>query len=230
MKEWNTLPKFRSRVQFPSPAPNIIMIKFFKKKLSDTNLNGTSYRVGNSKVLVGKYSYGHRTLNIIEYGNGTDLYIGKFTSVAPGVKVFLDYGGHNTSLMSSYPFQHLYNEIFEGKKYINTNGKNKGDVKIGNDVWIGMDALILNGVTINDGAIIAANSVVTKDVKPYEFIAGNPATHIKYRFDNDIIDLLQKLKWWDLEDKIIKDIMPDLLTKPSASILKELIKKFDIDQ
>ena len=202
------------------------MIKFFKKKLSDTNSHGVSYQVRNSKVLVGKYSYGYKTLNIIEYGNGTDLYIGKFTSIAPGVKIFLDYGGHNTSLMSSYPFQNLYNEIFEGNKFANMNGKNKGDVKIGNDVWIGMDTLILNGVTINDGAIIGANSVVTKDVKPYEFKAGNPATHIKSRFDKDIIELLQKLKWWDLEDKIIKDIMPDLLAKPSTSILKELIKKF----
>jgi len=200
------------------------MIKFFKKKLPDTNPTGTSYQVRNSKVSVGKYSYGHKTLNIIEYGNGTDLYIGKFCSIAPGVKVFLDYGGHNTSLMTSYPFQHLYNQIFEGNKYINTNGKNKGNVRIGNDVWIGMDTLILNGVTINDGAIIGANSVVTKDVKPYEFKAGNPATHIKNRFDNETIELLQKLKWWDLEDKIIKDIMPDLLTKPSTSILKELIK------
>ena len=201
-------------------------MNFFKKKLPDTNPNGISYKVKNSKVLIGKYTYGYKTLNIIEYGNGTDLHIGKFTSIAPGVKIFLDYGGHNTSLMSSYPFQHLYNKIFQGNKYIKTNGKNKGDVKIGNDVWIGMDTLILNGVTINDGAIIGANSVVTKDVKPYEFIAGNPAKHIKSRFDNDIIELLQKLQWWDLEDKIIKDIMPDLLAKPSISTLKELVKKF----
>ena len=209
------------------PAPISVVIKFFKKKkLPDTNSKGISYTVKKSKVTVGKYSYGHKTLNIIEYGSGTDLYIGKFTSIAPGVKVFLDYGGHNTSLMSSYPFQHLYNDVFNGKEFSNTNGKNKGDVVIGNDVWIGMDTLILNGVKINDGSIIGANSLITKDVQPYEFVGGNPAKHIKFRFDKEIIKLLLELKWWDLDDKVIKDIMLDLLKKPEINKLKELEKKY----
>ena len=200
------------------------MFKFFRKKLPDTNPSGLLYNVKKSKISVGKYTYGYKTLNIIEYGNGTDLYIGKFTSIGPGVKVFLDYGGHNISLTSSYPFQKLYNNIFNGKAHSNLNGKNKGDVNIGSDVWIGMDALILNGVTINDGAVIAANSVVTKDVQPYEFVAGNPAVHKKYRFDKEIIELLLRLKWWELYDEKIKEIMPTLLAEPSKEILTELIK------
>jgi len=175
---------------------------------------------------VGKYTYGYKTLNIIEYGNGKDLYIGKFTSIGPGVKIFLDNGGHNPFLISTYPFQHIYNNIFDGKKYFSTSGKNKGDVKIGNDVWIGMDTLILNGVTINDGAIIGANSVITKDVQPYEFVAGNPAKNIKFRFDKEVIELLLKLKWWDLDDKNIKDILPSLLSQPRTETLKELLTKY----
>lgn len=201
------------------------MFKFLKKKLPDLNLKGLLYTVKNSKISVGRYTYGYKSLNIIEYGNGKDLYIGKFTSIAPGVKVFLDYGGHNSSLMSNYPFQNLYNNIFNGKKYSIINNQNKGDVHIGNDVWIGMDTLILNGVKISDGALIGANSVVTKDVKPYEFVAGNPAEHIKFRFDKEIIELLQELKWWNFEDKKIKEIMPILLSQPEKEVLKKLIKK-----
>jgi len=200
------------------------MFKFLRKKLPDTNIGGLSYTVKNSKISVGKYTYGYKDLNIIEYGNGKDLYIGKFTSIAPGVKVFLDYGNHNTALTSSYPFHNLYNNIFDGKKNSISTNQNKGDVIIGNDVWIGMDVLILNGIKINDGAIIGANSVVTKDVKPYEFVAGNPATHIKYRFDEEIIELLQKLKWWDLEEKKIRELMPILLSKPGKEALIKIIE------
>ena len=87
-----------------------------------------------------------------------------------------------------------------------------------------MDVLILNGIKINDGAIIGANSVVTKDVKPYEFVAGNPATHRKYRFDEEIIELLQKLKWWDLEEKKIRELMPILLSKPGKEALIKIIE------
>ena len=201
------------------------MFKFLRKKLPEINTKGLTFTVKQSKIIVGKYTYGHQSLNIIEYGNGKNLYIGKFTSIAPGVKVFLDYGDHNSSLTTSYPFQVLYNNIFNGKKYSIVNNQNKGDVNIGNDVWIGMDTLILNGIKIGDGALIGANSVVTKNVKPYEFVAGNPAAHIKYRFDKEIIELLQELKWWDLEEKKIKEIMPMLLSQPEKEILKKLIEQ-----
>ena len=127
-------------------------------------------------------------------------------------------------MTSSYPFHNLYNNIFDGKKNSISTNQNKGDVIIGNDVWIGMDVLILNGIKINDGAIIGANSVVTKDVKPYEFVAGNPATHINYRFDEEIIELLQKLKWWDLEEKKIRELMPILLSKPGKEALIKIIE------
>ena len=89
-----------------------------------------------------------------------------------------------------------------------------------------MDVLILNGVKISDGAIIGANSVVTKDVLPYEFVAGNPAKSIRFRFEKNEIELLLKLKWWELEDKSIKELISNLLLKPDVNKLKELILKY----
>ena len=203
------------------------MLELFKKKLSDINKNGQTYYVKKSQISVGRYTYGYETLNLIEYGDGKNLYIGNFTSIGPGVKIFLENGSHDSTLMSTYPFQHMYKDTFEGDKYSDLNLKNnKGDVKIGNDVWIGMDVLILNGVKIGDGAIIGANSVVTKDVSPYEFVAGNPAKNIRFRFEKNEIELLLKLKWWELDDKMIKEFIASLLSKPSTSKLKELISKY----
>ena len=211
------------------------MFKLFKKKKREgKNYNGISYSKNKSLIKIGKYTYGYSYLNLIEFGNGTNLEIGKFCSISEGVKIFLDYGGHNPDFTSSYPFQHLYDDKFSGKEYLkeheNKNSlggaKNKGDVIIGNDVWIGLDALIMNGVKIGDGSIIGANSVITKDVKPYEFVAGNPGKHINFRFDDEIIKLLKSLEWWNLEDKLIKLIVKDLREKPNVEILKELIKKY----
>ena len=204
------------------------MLKFlrkqFQKKKID-NSSGVSFKVKQSLVNVGKYSYGFENLNIIEYGNGTNLYIGKYTSIAQGVKIFLGYGGHNLENVSTYPFHSLYTKVFDGKKNLHKDDRNKGDVYIGNDVWIGLDVLILNGVKICDGAIIGANSVVTKDVQPYEFVGGNPARHIRFRFDKEIIDILLKLKWWDLEEKEVKEILPILQNHPDKNDLLNILKK-----
>jgi len=210
------------------------MFNLFKKKTEDKNYNGLSYSKNNSLITIDKYTYGHSNLNIIEFGNGTNLKVGKFCSISQGVKIFLDYGGHDPDLMSVYPFQHLYNDKFDGKKSIKENedtrtlggAKNKGDVIIGNDVWIGLDALIMNGVKVGDGSIIGANSVVTKDVKPYELVAGNPAKHIRLRFEDEIIKLLSLLQWWNLEENIIKLIIDNLREKPKVDVLKKLISKY----
>ena len=210
------------------------MFKLFKKKTEDKNYNGLNYSKNKSSITIGKYTYGHSNLNIIEFGDGTNLEVGKFCSISQGVKIFLDYGGHNPELTSVYPFQHLYNDIFGGKKFIKDNedgetlggARNKGNVIIGNDVWIGLDALIMNGVNIGDGAIIGANSVVTKNVKPYEFVCGNPAKHINLRFEEAIVDLLIKLRWWDLDEDIINSMTKYLRENPNVESLKELISKY----
>ena len=98
----------------------------------------------------------------------------------------------------------------------------KGDTIIGNDVWIGRESIIMPGVKIGDGAIIAAYSVVTKDVEPYSLVGGNPAKFIKKRFDNELIEMLLQVKWWDYEPKDLVEILPMLCN----SNLKEAKKEF----
>ena len=126
---------------------------------------------------------------------GDKLVIGKFCMIASGVTFIMNGANHLTDAISTYPFAifgHGWEGAMEGKQY-----PTKGDTIIGNDVWIGYNATIMAGVTIGDGAIIAANSTVTKDVAPYAIVGGNPATEIRKRFDEDRIRKLLDLKWWD---------------------------------
>jgi acetyltransferase-like isoleucine patch superfamily enzyme len=98
------------------------------------------------------------------------------------------------------------------------------DVRIGNDVWIGYGATIMSGVTIGDGAVIAANSHVVKHVKPYEIVGGNPAKHIKFRFDIETIGLLLAIKWWNLPESEVNKLIPILTEIPDKAVLKGLCK------
>ncbi|MBK9105108.1 MAG: CatB-related O-acetyltransferase [Saprospiraceae bacterium] len=126
---------------------------------------------------------------------GDKLVIGKFCMIASGVTFIMNGANHLTDAISTYPFAifgHGWEGAMEGKQY-----PHKGDTIIGNDVWIGYNATIMAGVTIGDGAIIAANSTVTKDVAPYAIVGGNPATEIRKRFDEDRIRKLLDIKWWD---------------------------------
>jgi len=99
-------------------------------------------------------------------------------------------------------------------------------VIIGNDVWIGSGATIMSGVHIGDGAVIAANSCVVKNVSAYEIVGGNPSRHIKMRFDDETINLLLNLHWWDLSLNEIKSMVHDLSSKPTHELLKKLILKY----
>ena len=133
--------------------------------------------------------------------------VGRFTSIAAGVS-FADIDNHPCiefpKVVSTYPFKDML-----GVEY--PTGKNKGPIVIGNDVWIGVSAYILNGVTIGDGAIVAAYSVVTKNVPPFALVAGNPSKIKKYRFSKDIIKKLLKIKWWNWEVEIVKERVSDFL-------------------
>src|SRR5205823_3283824 len=102
----------------------------------------------------------------------------------------------------------------------------KGDVIVGNDVWIGYGVTISSGVTIGDGAVIGTNATVVKDVEPYEIVGGNPARHIKFRFDAEIRALLLDLKWWDLPVEDIRRLAPQLCAVPTAEQLRALIAAF----
>lgn len=139
--------------------------------------------------------------------NGDKLIIGKFCSIACGAKFLFTSANHKMSSLSTYPFPIFYEEWGLDAKDIRNAWDNKGDIIIGNDVWIGYEAVIMAGVTIGDGAIIGTRAVVTKDVLPYTIVGGVPAKPIRKRFDDATVERLIKLRWWDWEhEKIAQSI------------------------
>lgn len=139
--------------------------------------------------------------------NGDKLKIGKFCSIACGAKFLFTSGNHTLRSLSTYTFPIFYEEWGLDTKNIRDAWDNKGDIVVGNDVWIGYEAVILSGVTIGDGAIIGSRAVVTKDVPPYTIVGGVPARAIRKRFDEDTIAKLKALQWWNWdEEKIARSI------------------------
>lgn len=166
------------------------------------------------RITLGKFTYG----NIKIIGQAGHIHVGKFTSIADEVKALML--GHNPKNISTFPFNHkLFSSSFP-----NSSGKHPikyGNIQIGNDVWIGYNAIILGGITIADGAIIAAGSMVTKDVLPYEIVGGNPAKHIKFRFSEKDIRLLLEIKWWDWPIEKIQQVAGLLCNENLTEFLKE---------
>ena len=152
---------------------------------------------------IGEWSYGD--LEVVYWDAGASLRIGRFCSIAPGVVVLLG-GEHHSDWVTTYPFSLNFQEAAALPGYPHT----KGDVRIGNDVWIGRDALVLSGVTVHDGAVIGARSVVTRDVEPYSIVAGNPARRLRYRFSPERIEALRRIAWWDWPLDEIKKALPVL--------------------
>jgi acetyltransferase-like isoleucine patch superfamily enzyme len=146
----------------------------------------------------GKYTYGKP--NILWGNDNAKLVVGNFCSIA-GVTIYLG-GNHRTDWVTTYPFGHIHRDMFNS---FNGAGhpSTKGDVIIGNDVWIGDNVIIMSGVKIGDGAVIANNSHVVKDVEPYSLVGGNPAKLIKYRFTQQQIEKLLEIKWWYWDDEKI---------------------------
>lgn len=136
--------------------------------------------------------------------NGDKLKIGKFCSIACGARFLFTSANHKVDSLSTYPFPIFFEEWDLNIKNITSAWDNKGNIVIGNDVWIGFEAVILSGVTIGDGAIIGTRAVVTKDVPPYTIVGGIPAKPIRKRFSDDVISELLRLKWWDWPKRKIK--------------------------
>ena len=136
------------------------------------------------------------------------LIIGKFCSIACGTKFLFNCANHSLKSLSTYTFPLFYEEWELEKSNITTAWDNKGDIVIGNDVWIGYEAVIMAGVHIGDGAIIAARAVVTKDVPPYTIVGGTPAKEIRKRFDAEVIEQLLIQKWWDWSTDKIHQCLP----------------------
>jgi virginiamycin A acetyltransferase len=163
---------------------------------------------------IGKISFGYPKVR--SWGEIATLKIGNFCSIAPGVNIVLG-GERRVDWVTTYPF----NKILHEYKCIKGHPTTKGDIIIGNDVWIGMNATILSGVTIGNGAVIGANSLVTNDVESYMIVGGNPAKPIRKRFDQQTIDKLLKIKWWDWEIEKIKRNVPDLLSNQVEHFLNK---------
>ena len=152
--------------------------------------------------------------------NHDRLLIGKFCSIACGAKFLFNSANHALGSLSTYPFPIFYDEWgLEGKNVADA-WDNKGDIALGNDVWIGYEAVILAGVTIGDGAIIGARAVVTRDVPPYAIVGGVPARLIRRRFDDATIEALLDLRWWDWEPERIRQALPALQAGDMAALRK----------
>ena len=150
---------------------------------------------------------------------GDKLIIGKFCMIASGVTFIMNGANHLTNAITSYPFA-----IFGGDWRNAMDGKTypiKGDTIIGNDVWLGYKATIMPGVSIGDGAIIAANATVTKHVEPYAIVGGNPAKEIRKRFAQDQIDALLKIRWWDWDIEKITRHVQDLTSENIEKLIAE---------
>lgn len=152
------------------------------------------------------------------------LVIGKFCQIAHGVRFVTSSANHNMNGFSTYPFSNfIMTPDMSGediKKLFEIEGQ-KGDTKIGNDVWLGMDAVVMPGVTIGNGAIISARAVVTRDVEPWTIIGGNPANPIKKRFSDDVIAALEEIGWWDWPVEVIEANI-DVITSKDIDELKRI--------
>lgn len=182
--------------------------------------------ITNPNIIVGDYTYYddfedvHNFVKNVKYHFefiGDKLIIGKFCMIASDVTFIMGGANHLSTAISAYPFAIFGNDwqhAMDGKTY-----PVKGDTIVGNDVWIGYKVTIMPGVKIGDGAIIASNATVTKDVAPYSIVGGNPATEIRKRFNEDQIKELLLLKWWDWEiDKITDNV--GALTGMNFNLLK----------
>lgn len=198
---------------------NLFKTKYNPAKDQDITLSG-------KKVFIGKYTYGFESTQIYSWGEDIDIKIGRFSSIGAGLKLFCG-GNHSTSFVSSYPFGSVYPDFLKirpDRPIVFSNG----DIRIGNDVWIGRDVTIMSGISIGDGSVIAANSHVVKDVEPYSIYGGNPAKFIRYKFSEEIIEMLLKLQWWNYEDNVIEKIYPILLDNPNEDTYNKIIQILEI--
>ena len=214
------------------PDPNSIFPNEYKTSCFIKNV------VRAPNIFVGDYTYyddeehptEFETRNVLfNYPQfGHPLIIGKFCSIASGTKFIMGPANHRTSSVTTYPF-HVFGGLWEERTPDHLSElPRKGDIVVGNDVWIGRESVIMPGVTIGDGAIIAAYSVVTKDVPPYGVAGGNPARLLKKRFGEELIRLLLEVRWWDFDPATLVEALP-LLCSPdlerTAEGLRELALK-----
>lgn len=149
---------------------------------------------------IGLGSYGMPIVH--DWQEGTKLSIGAYTSIADDVHIFLG-GQHRTDWVSSYPFP----AFLEAAAHISSFGGSRGDVRIGSDVWLASGCTVLSGVTVGDGAVVAARAVVSRNVEPYSVVVGNPARHVRFRFEKDVREALLECAWWNWPESEVQHVV-----------------------
>lgn len=210
------------------PDPNAIFPNEYKTSCFLKNV------VTASNITIGDYTYYDDPSGPTEFEKNNILYnhpefgdkliIGNFCSIAAGTRFIMGPANHRLCSVTAYPFHVFGGAWQEATPDHLSQLPFKGDTVVGNDVWFGKDCVIMPGVKIGDGAIIAAHSVVVKDIPPYSVAGGNPAKVIKKRFDDELTDLLLQFKWWDLAPEALVEILP-LLCDPDLAKVKSFFKK-----
>ena len=191
---------------------------YLKNVITNKNIQVGDYTMYNDFVNEPTFFEKNSVLYHYEI-NHDKLIIGKFCSIACGACFILNSANHTLKSLSTYPFPLFFEEWELDRKNVTRSWDNKGDIVIGNDVWIGYEAIILSGVTIGDGAIIASRAVVTEDVLPYTIVGGVPAKAIRKRFSEQTISHLLKIKWWDwTKERITQNI--DAIQSGDITLLK----------
>ena len=181
--------------------------------------------ITNKNIIVGDFSYiadsdfENHVTHFYDF-NGDKLIIGKFCQIASGVEFVMNGANHQMNAVTTFPFFTL--EGWDAERPELSDLPLKGDTVIGNDVWIGQNAVILPGVHVGDGAIIGAESVVGSSIAPYTIVAGNPAKIIRKRFDDELINLLLKFKWWNKSIDEIKNLIPILTSSDLEKVKTEI--------
>ena len=202
---------------FPNPSiPSLCFIKNVVK---------------NPNIIVGDYTYyndadgaDHFEEHVTHFYDfiGDKLIIGKFCAIAQGIEFVMNGANHRMDCVSTYPFYIIGGTWGSAMAPVKNELPLKGDTIIGNDVWIGQNVTVMPGVNIGDGAIIGANSVVASEILPYSIAVGNPCRVIKNRFDDELIELLLKFKWWDKGIEEIESLMPILSCTDLEKVKQEI--------
>ena len=185
------------------PRPNDPQIVYLKDVVTSPNIQVGDYTVYNDFVRDPREFEKNNVLYHYPV-NGDRLIIGRFCSIACGARFLFTSGNHALKSLSTYTFPIFFDEWELDAKNIRDAWDNKGDTVIGNDVWIGYEAIIMPGVKIGDGAIVGTRAVVTGDVPPYTIVGGVPARPIRKRFDDETIRRLEALRWWDWDEEKLR--------------------------
>ena len=203
------------------PLPNFDSLTYIKQTITRPN------------IIVGDFSY-YSGRNFEEHVThhyefiGDKLIIGKFCQIGEGVEFVMNGANHQMNCATTFPFY-----IFEGwneqqREPELSDLPLKGDTVIGNDVWIGQNVTIMPGIHIGDGAVVGLNSTVTRNIPPYSVAAGNPAVIIRKRFDDEFIELMLRLKWWDKNIEEVRKLIPVLTCSDLEKVRNDIKVYLDI--